>query len=393
MPQGTFGTPEGVAEQFYASAETTFGTMVKPTAADALRVIQTTFTPAQERVNRRDKRNSRSVSERITRKKSAEWSVTTYALPSGTAGTAPDCGALLEALFGGHTNTPATSDVYTLARDISKSFSFHRIYGDAIAESLIGGVVNKGVFRFKGEEECEIELSGPAADWVRTSQTTLTSSAASGATTIVVDDDYSLAVNSVIKIGTEDNSGAGFKVTAWNETTNTATIEAALGSDVSAAAEVVPFFPTPTTTGDPLGCITGSLTLDSDTYYVTEFEITLDNVAKLRNDEFGQETARGYSGSGFRQVTFSGTMYLESESVGGSNKNVWIPGKSESFANVAIVIQAGDTAGDIMKIEMPTAEFDIVPLNVPEEEAITFELSGQGIAPITAESEISMTWQ
>ena len=385
MSFGNLSIASGYEEKFYATAETTFGTMVKPSGTDAIRIKKSVFTPSQERVNRADKRGSRSVQERITRKKKVEWSATAYLCPSGTAGTEPDDGALLEAVFGSKTESAGVSWTYSLALDIDKSFSLHRICGE-YAESITGAVVNQVIFRVRGEEEAEIEYSGFASDFIFTSRGALAASAASGATSLTVTSDTldNIEVNSVIKIGDDTNSGAGFKVSAINGTT--VTIEDGLTDDADNGAVILPYFPDTTTAGSPLGCFPGTISIDGTNVYLTTLEITLSNNITMRNDEFGSSTARGYTSSDFRSVTISGTAYA-CQGYG------LYRGKSRDFEDVDIQITLGDTAGSQVEINLDHVEFNIIPLEIPESNECTLTFEGQALASSSGEDEINVIYK
>ena len=194
MAVSNFNIPLGAEEQFYATAETTFGTFVKPSGSDAIVIKTSSFGIAHERVPRADKHSSRSVLEQIERKRSVEFTVTEYWNPSGVAGTEQDDSSLIEAVCG--TKAVAGTVTYSLAKDISKSFSLHRISGE-YSQSITGAVVNQMVIRVKGEEAVEVEFSGFGKDFIHTHRATLAASAASGATTITVDsaDVYYFRVN------------------------------------------------------------------------------------------------------------------------------------------------------------------------------------------------------
>ncbi len=384
MGVGNLNHLSGYEEQFYITLESTFGVLAKPAGTDAIRIIESSFDTAQERVNREDKRNSRSASGRITRKKTCGFSLSMYILPSGVAGTPPDVSQALEALFGTYTNTPGTSDVYTLARDIDKSFSLHRIVGDGLAETLTGCVINEMKFSLSGEEEAKLEITGEGKEWVTTTPTTLDGDVAAAATSFTVVDDYAIEVGSVVQIGADDNGGAGYEVTAYNETTKVATISAVLvgASDGDA---VVPFFPTAVTAGEPLGCFPGTISIDGDTICFTEMEVTINNNFSMKNDCFGYESAIGYVGTARREVTFSGTTYF-------SNDNNKLKAKSASFNDVPIIITVGDTAGDRLILNMPEAELNIIPIEIPTEEEVTMSIEGVALAKTTLETEISATF-
>jgi len=100
----------GREEIVFACQEGAFGTHVLPLGAKAIKVISTDFKMVQERVDRKEKGSTRSIIDRVSRKKSAEWNINKYILPSGIAGTPPDDHDLFYAAMGAYNNTGATSD-------------------------------------------------------------------------------------------------------------------------------------------------------------------------------------------------------------------------------------------------------------------------------------------
>ena len=111
--------PHGLGrnQRFFAKEEVTYGVYLKPAATDAIKVLSTAMEFGQARDPRTDTRQTRSVLEQITGKKTVPWSVEKHLIPSGTAGTPPDDHEMLLNAIGGavgYTNTPATSDAYRL---------------------------------------------------------------------------------------------------------------------------------------------------------------------------------------------------------------------------------------------------------------------------------------
>jgi len=105
----------GRTQRGYAVTEGTPGTQEKPAGTDAVRALSLGRDPQQERKDRDDWRQTRSRLERITGKASIAWDMESYLMPSGAAGTPPDIHPFLKAAMGAYTNTPSTSDVYTLS--------------------------------------------------------------------------------------------------------------------------------------------------------------------------------------------------------------------------------------------------------------------------------------
>jgi hypothetical protein len=184
-------------------------------------------------------------------------------------------------------------------------------------------------------------------------------------------------------IGTDHNSLAGYKVIAVDATGLILTLDTS-GSFASGAA-IVPYFPAAVTAGEPLGCFPGSIKLDTVGMCFSEFEVTINNNITMRNNCFGSESASSFSASTFREVSFTGNLYMDAN-------NLNLPQVSEGFQALAIEIIAGSTAGRICTIAMPKAELNLVQYEIPEEEEVTYSIEGVALAPTTAESEITMVF-
>jgi len=212
----------GADELLYVTEETTFGVWARPVAGDAVRVREIGFTRSQERVTRDDKLATRSHTERITRKKSVEWNVTAYLVPSGidpsVTATPPDAGVLLKALFGAETVNAGVDVQYTLVRNQNISLTLHRIC-DHFAESLTGCVPNEATISWSGTDEPTLELTGFGKEWVITaSHITGEAATITGTTLKIPRADDVCDVNSVVAFisgGTQyDNSGNGYHISA-----------------------------------------------------------------------------------------------------------------------------------------------------------------------------------
>jgi hypothetical protein len=204
--------------KFYVKAESTYGTLVFPAGTDAIKVRDGTSlgTKNTERMDRDDNRATRSVQERITGKQGPhEWVIEKYLIPSGTAGTPPDDSVLWTAAFGVYTNTPATSDAYTLTdtQGTQCSVSLWDNLSDVEMEAQAGGIVQTVTIKGAGGDPPTVTFSGVGADHITTGDSDLDLALAGGESSIIVDDQYGGETGSLIQIGTDDNSGSGYQVT------------------------------------------------------------------------------------------------------------------------------------------------------------------------------------
>ncbi len=72
----------------------------------------------------------------------------------------------------------------------------------------------RNLFKFGGGEEPKVSFSGEAKDHYLCWSDTLAENATT-TTAITVTDARQFAIDMLIKVGTEDNSGAGFKIKAF----------------------------------------------------------------------------------------------------------------------------------------------------------------------------------
>lgn len=344
-----------------------YGTLVQPSAADAIKVLNCNMNISQERKDRLEKGISRSIIDRITGRKSVDWSIDKYALPSGSKDVKPDDAALWEALFGKEEVHQDTSVDYILLAEPSISLSIFSDVGPH-REAICGAIPSKWSLKFGGGEEPKVTFSGEAKDHYLCGSGTL-AAGASGTTTITVNDARQFCTGMLIKVGTEDNSGSGFLINTINYGANQLTLNAQVTSQSSGAA-VIPLPLTATTAGDVIPIIVGNVKFETTTILLTSCGFDIDQKAALRNDEFGTESASGFRYSEFREVTCSLEMYFRK----GAAK--WL-NDAKRFTPQDIEVNLGDTDGYKMEIDANQVEFEIPNIDVPDSDECTISLTGK----------------
>lgn len=147
--------------KFFTSEESTYGTFVTPVATDAVKTLSTSMEFTQERVDRADARATRSTLERITRRIESTWSAEMYAVPSGAAGTAPDCGFLLKSALGAETIVGATSAAYSLtSTQAMPSLSLLREANEIFSQRMNGAYTEEFSVSASGGDEPKFSFSG-----------------------------------------------------------------------------------------------------------------------------------------------------------------------------------------------------------------------------------------
>jgi hypothetical protein len=362
-----------------AKAESVYGTFVKPAGTDAIKVLSMGIEPMIQRRDRIDSRQTRSLMERFTGRHEVSWSLETYLLPSGTATTPPDIGPLLKAAFGVET-VGGSNVVYSLSASQAAhgSLSLVREMNAVIMEACWGAVPQVCTITVDGSNDPKISFEGFAKKYAATGTTTLSSSPDASASFTVADPTV-LAVNSVVKIGSLDNSGAGYKVTGISG--STITIETTITATSGDA--VVPFFPPETVAGDPLAGISGSLAIGSDTLVpIVSLEVSLNNNFKVIGDEALTDSVTDYIAF-TREVTGSLSIRARKDHL------KWLASRPQFTAHDLEII-VGETAGKRFKIDIPKAEFEFEALEVPEAEEAVMSLPFRALGT-SGDDEITLT--
>lgn len=374
----------GREEFVFVKKETVMGTYVAPAATDAIQVISTdiVFTPQRKRVP--VKTSLRQQLVKVNGRKSGTWSIEKYLLPSGTAGTAPDDTDLWEALMGSITDG-ASDVVYALTKEPGMSLSILRQFGPH-QEAICGAVPGKATISWGGEEgsEPKAKFEGVCYDHYL-SGTDALAVAVSAADEIVVVDARQFAVGMLIDVGTDDNTGAGFLIEGIAYATNTLTLNADVASQAEDAV-VKPHYLTPTTAGDIMQVINGTVTLGGSGIYLTGGSVEIDNAPKLRNNEYGLALPRGLRYPDSRIVKVSLDMYFERGALAWYND-------AKRYTALDAVILLGDVAGKEVQIDLTDIEFDIPSVKIPEADEATISLTGQADGSATGDDEVVVTFK
>ena len=358
-----------------------FGTLVQPVLTDAMKVLSAKFNVAQERKDRLEKGATRSLISRITGRKTCDWSIEKYVLPSGVLDTPSDDALLWEAMFG--KEDISSGIVYSLLAEPAISLSLFNNVGPH-REALGGAVPSKWTLNFGGGDEPKVTFSGEAKDHYFCGSDALAAQA-TASTTITVDDASQFAVGMLIDVGTENNTGAGFEITIIDFDTNIMTLDAAVTSQAVDAA-VVPHVLAATTAGNIIPVTIGTVKLGAgaDTLLLTACSFDIDQKAKMRNEEFGSYMASGFRHPEYREVTCSLTMYLRKGDV------KWI-NDTKRFVPQDIEVILGDTEGSILQIDANQVEFDIPNMEVPDAEEASITMTGKCLGS-AGEDEITATF-
>lgn len=351
----------GRREKLYALIETTYGTTPSLAAAtNALRHINSSFTQTIDRVPREDKRNTRSLLQRIQRRKNVTWSCDGYLLPSGAAGTPPDgWDDLLEAVFGTETISAGTSVTYSLAKEFKKSLSLFRsngqASGDAVMSYLVRGAVPQTVnFSLSGSDEARISISGFGADLLSAGKSLIDTDDGDDIVLKGANHAKMFSVGQYIDIV---GGATGLEILAINEGTNTLTVDnhVAGSEDDVIIPSIVAVAETYVATASPISGVLGSFTMDSSSFDIISADITLDNGAAPHNDIYGTEKTTNFHLNN-RSVTGSITFRVD-------DVNFLDLARTKDNFQRDLALVSGTTAGAIATFNLNTVNFDFTNAN------------------------------
>jgi len=359
-----------------AKEESTPGTAVFPSATDAIFLTgEGSFRQVRNFIPDAQRRATFSKMERIkSRLAPGEWSFLTYIKPSGSQGTAPECGQLLKGLFGKEMVSAGQKVEYTLAGidDTLPTFTIWFRLGHTVFCNA-GCVVNSGDITIKAGNDDDsiagITFGGYFMKQIRTGTDALSQDEILGATTIHVNNARKFMVGSIISIGSLNNSGSGYDVTDVDYANNTLTISPQLEDAASEGDVVKGYLPTPTEVGEPVHGRLGYVTFDEGSNPVNTpivaATIGMNNNIKMIEDEKADiDYPNDFIRTAEREVSLSVDCYFKKDVAAR-----WY--EVDAQAEKEIKIPAGDTAGKKLRFEFPKVQLDTPELSGAEEVVMT----------------------
>jgi hypothetical protein len=340
----------------FLAIETTPGTRVKPTAADAIRLLSASIGLERPKTPRDDAQSGDSEYEYTDEKLALPVTLAKYVIPATAAGAAPDEHELLREIFGQAVEDPGVKWSYKPKNgQTPKAFSYYGLYNATdrrAAQWAIGTIFGSFSLQVSGTAKPQYRFEGRAMRHVATGATLTTSAEAGGAAVVPVTagEGEGFDVNSWLKIGANDNSGNGWDLSAAaaNQLTlvqNTATWE---NGDI-----VRPFAPTPSlSAAKVIGHTVGSLTIDN-----VSWPIISANVNVLRNLEYFEDE---WGADGLTDAV-PGWFHVRGDITVRARRDHYLEvARRKKNANRDIVITMG--SGRIVKFRAQYAELPLSPL-------------------------------
>jgi len=371
--------------QGYVKLESTFGTAVKPVGTDAFRALDMSMGQESDPQDALDHGKTRSFMESVQGRTPVQpWSATVILRPSGSLGVAPDFGELLKLAFGTETVVGSTSVAYTLLQDMTGLYA--SIYKGLTTsqEGVYSAIVQTLSIDWAGDGFITFTFSGVGANFLQAHREQA-NGAGSGATALVVDDADFFTKYGVIQniTGSDDNSSAGYQVTAIDHTTQTLTLDSAASwsDDDNWGA----FLPTGSFAGDPLYGTIGQFSLDGDSTTVKNVSgnITINTGLDILNREAGTTEGADVIMTGRREVTGNISMLVK-ETEG------YIQSHARRKVAQDMVVTLGDTAAKRIAFTMSNCELRPAAQTTPDTGPTEISLGFKAYGTSTGENEISV---
>jgi hypothetical protein len=389
--------------KYFVTPEATLGTYVDlgapgSSTTKGMRVLSSSMEYAQERVDRADARgDTRSLSERITRRVNCTYSVESYLLPSGTPGTEPDADLLYKAVMGARSSGSVTVGTVTgsgikyslSATQAMPSVCLTRETGGVVQQRMRGCYVGEMAISGSGGDEPKVSFSGTGIDMWNIGRST-TTNAGSSATTIEVGSGASALRNSRMfgtpsasfPIQVDVGADSPVSVTGVSSVNGDITLASALTWEIGDI--VKPYSPALGDAGVPINGVSGSVTVEDtiSAMPITAFDITVNNNTKALNDEAFTNLMTDFI-PGFRSVTGNITVRANQDQIVELNRR-----KLFGVRDIQMILGSTSPAGSYAVINMPKCEFGFGALEIPEAEEATFTLSFTALQDSTGEDEI-----
>ena len=306
--------------------------------------------------------------DRVAGKHDATFSIEASLRPSGSAGTAPDVGPLLVAAGMTETVDAGVSVTYAPAND--QSTSLHVLEDlESVSRLLVGGFVESVTLELTGTDPAKVTGSGRGTTPVRTGYTTLSGTEAADQTELSVAELNVFEVGGWVRAGSDDNSGAGYKITAKSAETGagTITVTPALAVGADSGDAVGPFCPTPSAVGTLLPVTAGSITIDGNAVDLVDATLTITNTIWDDRDRVATDRIRNRRITAREQSLELG-LYL-------ARGSALVRRLTSGVLDVAITL--GDTAGYRLKVNVDRFRVtDAGPVVEVSENAVMLRLTG-----------------
>jgi hypothetical protein len=341
-----------------------------PSGYKAVSLLSGGVTRTQERIERTDRRAYAGISERITGKKATSWELEAYAM-CAAAGVAPPLQRIFLMSQWAETIDSGVSVTYAPSITAADWVSGFMLFDcENVSQLAHGCYTEEFSISFDGTGPAKMSASGIASVMYQEGTSTVSGTEATGQTVISVTDAEYFEVGGYVQFGSDNNSGAGYKVTAIDTAADTITVSPAIaGAGLSAGNVAAPMFPSGTSlTGTPISGNLGTVSIGSVTMTALSGKVTVSNVLDTTAGAFGIDR--------YNQAVKVDHRVKVSLECYATNANFIMAQRSALFANQSSVITLGTTAPNRIVMTMPYLEWNLTNLNHSGDGGQLFSLEG-----------------
>ena len=370
--------------QVFAKIQSALGTFAMPAATDALRVRTIPhpgqdgmFTPIDEIAN------TRSMSARTFDGLAAgSFDLQAYARPSGAAGTEPEEDVLMYAAFGDKTVNAGTSVVYSLAVDkpyfsmiVQEDHSTWYCYDCKVGAFQLMMARRGPVGLTFGCQVLKAAMAGKGE-----------TVAGSASATVNLDSGHALrfVAGAYVKLGSDDNTGAGYLISAVDTSADTLTVSPAPGTPPAAGVTVEGFVPSQTLGGYVVNGSSGGLSFDSAALTITGVDLSINDSLTPDQDELTGDDYPSGLDEGQRQVSGSIAARYRLE-------NAKFFSLARTQTQKAVQVTAGSVSGKMLQLDLGQVEVSTPAIN-PDQPNLNMSIPLVGFPTVANEDEISFTY-
>lgn len=345
----------GIPEVLFIAEQPDRDTIQMPTSSDTVFLAgDASFDQEPIIAENNEKRDTYADQEgKLAAFKMGAWSFSTNLRVPGSLGVAPPGAPLYKSLYGRETIDAGVDVTYEHYRKTDPLVYMTILFAGDIETYLITGAqVMKGSVKIN-DKILSVDWSGSFSRKYRAG-TDETSSEIDGTSTPVTvipitHSAKNFDIGAYIVVGSDDNSGSGFKITAKNETSKELTIEGGVSTLQPAGSIVKGWAPVVQEAGYNVIGIIGDFKIDRgslETFDVISATLDIDGGIKDLGNEKSGSLYPTKTGRGKRKISLNWDGF---ESVGNLDVKAYV----ERYEAIPCVIDVGDEAGKIVTFSIP----------------------------------------
>lgn len=375
-------TPSHGNEQLaFAAVESAYATNAAFGSSDAFGYDDMKITPKLDWRAWKEHVGSQSLQGESKGKMGGEFSLTAKIKPNGAA-TAPQIDAFIRA--GGFA---FSAGIYSLVQNQLLSLQVGRKAGASLWEVINGLWIAVQEFKIEGSNDALFQCQGGFASYgaLLGSPVTNSSTYLAGVTqiTLAAASAWKVRPGVTVAFGAQNNSGAGYRITAVSANGLTLTFTPALAvGGLGASQAVTPVVPSASIAGSVVGGIEDGLVIDSTSLGF------ISGAVKHTTGIHGLDKESNAAGpnrlaGGARSVETDLMFYFLDE-------NAKYLGDAWNGTTHSFKLRAGpDTAGSRFALTMAKARLNVAPIDLPDAEEATWKATG--VARMNSASDDELT--